>query len=184
MERDTSFGNSIGATLKWSGRDIAYLRVKKKKPFAPLFAAGFFFAFWYGAVLSTFDFTGASSFWQVIVQNVKDEMSILVVLLIPLVPIVIIARETLIGNRMSFNRKDRTILRNRKHLMGFDEAESLLIKIHPHKSRHTVAELYLQSRKGKSVFLSRSERYEACAVLAEELAMIIHTGIKTRQISQ
>ncbi|HDP94169.1 MAG TPA: hypothetical protein ENN40_02280 [Candidatus Aminicenantes bacterium] len=173
------YGKSGRLTLNWSGDEIAVLRLRRNQTWQPLPALAVFVVFWYAALLTAIDFSQAVSPWQALWQTLKGEPFLILFFLLPLFPMFMIIRDTFMNNRMVFDKRKQEIRKGRKRLMGFRDVDSLNVRVRQEKkSMRSTAELSLQAKSGRSVFLTRCGSYEACAALAQEIAIVVNAQIK------
>lgn len=164
--------------LKWSGDEIAVLRLRKNQAWQPMLALAVFVVIWYAALITTVDFPDGNSFWQAVLQTLKTEPFLILFFLLPLFPLFMVTRDTFWNNRMVFDKRRKEIRKGRKRLMGFENVNALNVRVRPEKKRmRPTAELSLQAKSGRSVFLTRCGSYEDCAALAQELAVVVNAQI-------
>ncbi|MBN1541378.1 hypothetical protein JW992_04465 [candidate division KSB1 bacterium] len=168
-------------SIKWRGESIATFRLEKRRQIVPFLISGGFFFLWYTALFHSFKSEEGIPLWESFWETLKAEPPIAILLLAPSVPIVMLLRDLLIGDRLVFDKNQRLILKNKKQVMGFDQVQALVIRLQTQTPTHHGADLSLQGKDGRFVFLTRCGGYESCYALAQELAVIIHAEVKTLQ---
>lgn len=167
--------------LRWKNPQVAVLRLPKKRMWAPCIALTLFLAGWYFALFSQVDFAAAESPWRALWLTLKDEPGLAIPFLLPLLPLVMIIRDTFGGNHLEFNREKRIISRRGRRKMGFDDVESLVIRGGAGRAGPDSAQLFLRRRGGQKIFLCRCRDYTDCSALAQEIAALAGAPVQSER---
>jgi hypothetical protein len=166
-------------TLDWKGDDIAVLRLPKADSWKPLLALGIFVVFWYGALLTTVDFSQSASIWQALQRTLREEPFLILFFLLPLFPLFMVTRDTFFDNRFVFDKQKQTISKGRRVILRFEEVDALVVRVGRTKTASRPgAGLSLEARSKRMIFLTRCDSYEACAALAQEIAVVVNAQIR------
>jgi len=167
--------------LTWRGTQVARLRVRQKRFWFPFFAMALFLGGWYFLLFNQVDFTSADSPWRALWLTLKAEPGLAIPLLLPLLPLAMITRDTLGGDYMEFNREKGIITRRGRRKLGFDDVEALVIRAGFGRVRRYATQLSMRRRGGQKIFLCRCVDYTDCSALAQEIATLIGAPVRSER---